>query len=77
MTVSHKLIKILSGHGVANGRTDGRKDERHTIIRPKFHFGRIKSETRGIFLKKQPFMGQGGKMHVPPKKAIKPHVMTS
>jgi len=51
MTVSHKLIKILSGHGVANGRTDGRKDERHTIIRPKFHFGRIKSETRGIFVK--------------------------
>jgi len=55
MTVSHKLFKILSGHGVANGRTDGqtdgRTDERHTIIRSKFHFGRIKSETRGIFVK--------------------------
>jgi len=50
MTVSHTLFKILSGHDVANGRTDrrtdgrtdGRTDERHTIIRPKFHFGRIK-----------------------------------
>ena len=45
MTVTHKLFKILSGHDVANGRTDGwtdgRTDERHTIIRPKFHFGRI------------------------------------
>ena len=45
MTVSRKLFKILSGHDVANGRTDrrtdGRTDERHTIILPKFHFGRI------------------------------------
>ena len=40
MTVSQKRFKILSGHDVANGRTDGR----HTIIRPKFHFGRIKTE---------------------------------
>jgi len=50
MTVTHKLFKILSGHNVANGRTDrqtygrtdGRTDERHTIICPKFYFGRIK-----------------------------------
>jgi len=38
MTVTQKLFKILSGHDLANGRTDGR----HTIICPKFHFGRIK-----------------------------------
>ena len=48
MTVTHKLFKILSGHDVANGRTDGRTDGRrdggHTIIRPKFHFGSIKSK---------------------------------
>jgi len=50
MTVNYKLFKILSGHDVANGRTDrqtdgrtdGRTNERHTIIRPKFHFGHIK-----------------------------------
>ena len=54
MTVTHKLFKILSGYDVANrrtdrrtdgrtdGRTDRRTDERHTIIRPKFYFGRIK-----------------------------------
>jgi len=50
MTVTHKLFKILSGHYVANGwtdrqtdgRTDEQTDERHTIIRPKFYFGRIK-----------------------------------
>jgi len=28
MTVTHKLFKILSGHDVANGRTDGRTDGR-------------------------------------------------
>jgi len=44
MTVTHKLFKILSGHDVAYGRTDGRTDERHTIIRPKFYFGRIKNK---------------------------------
>ena len=44
MTVTHKLFKILSGHDVASGRTDGQTDERHTIIRPKFYFGRIKTE---------------------------------
>ena len=27
---------------LTDGRTDGQTDERHTIIRPKFHFGRIK-----------------------------------
>ena len=52
MTVSHKLFKILSGHDVSNGRTDvqtdRRTDERHTIIRPKFHFGRIKMGTLEI-----------------------------
>ena len=32
MTVTQKLFKILSGHDVANGRTD----ECHTIIRPKW-----------------------------------------
>jgi len=42
MNVTQKLFKILSGHDVANGRTDGQTDGRHTIIRPKFHFGRIK-----------------------------------
>ena len=46
MTVTHKLFKILSGHDVANGRTDrqtdGQTDGGHTIIRPKFYFGRIK-----------------------------------
>jgi len=50
MTVTHKLFKILNGHDVANGRTDGQTDGRtdgqtdgrHTIIRPKFYFGRIK-----------------------------------
>ena len=49
MTVNQKLFKILSGQDVANGRTDGRTDRRtdgqtdgaHTIIRPKFYFGRI------------------------------------
>ena len=39
MIVTNKNFKILSRHDVANGRTDGC----HTIIRPKFHFGRIKS----------------------------------
>jgi len=46
MTVTQKRFKILSGHDVANGRTDrqtdGQTDGRHTIIRPKFHFGRKK-----------------------------------
>ena len=28
MTVTHKLFQILSGHDVANGRTDGRTDRR-------------------------------------------------
>jgi len=46
MTVTQKLFKILSGHDVAygqmDGRTDGPTDGRHTIIRPKFHFGCIK-----------------------------------
>jgi len=28
MTVTHKLFKILSGHDVANGRTDRRTDGR-------------------------------------------------
>jgi len=27
--------------GQTDGRTDGQTDKRHTIIRPKFHFGRI------------------------------------
>jgi len=61
MTVSHKLFKILSGHDVVNGRTDGqtdgrtdgRTDERHTIIRPKFHFGRIKIQTLVEYLGKR------------------------
>jgi len=60
MAVTHKRFKILSGHNIANRRTDrqtdrqtdersdGRKDGRadgpHTIIRPKFHFGRIKTD---------------------------------
>ena len=44
MTVTQKLFKILSRHDVANGRTDRRTDKRHTIIRPKFHFRRIKIE---------------------------------
>jgi len=43
MTVTQKLFKILSGHDVANRRTDRRTDRRLTIKRPKFHFGRIKS----------------------------------
>ena len=51
MTVTHKLFKILSGHDVDNeqtdrqtdGRTDGQTNERHTIIHPKFYFGRIKN----------------------------------
>ena len=42
MTVTHKFFKILSGHDVSNGRTDRQTDECHTIIRPKFLFGRIK-----------------------------------
>jgi len=46
MTVTQKLFKILSGHDVAKGRTDGqtdgRTDRRHTIICPKFYFGHIK-----------------------------------
>ena len=57
MTVTQKLFNILSGHDVAYGRTDGRTDGqtdgpdgrtngRHTIIRPKFHFGRTKKEGR-------------------------------
>jgi len=41
-TVTQKLFKLLRGHDVANWRTDRRTDGRHTIIRPKFHFGRIK-----------------------------------
>jgi len=52
MTVTHKLLKILRGHDVANGRTDrrtdGQTDERHTIICPKFHFGRIKMKALGL-----------------------------
>ena len=28
--------------GQTDRQTDGRTDERHTIIRPKFYFGRIK-----------------------------------
>ena len=31
--------------GQTDGRTDRQTDERHTIIRPKFHFGRIISKT--------------------------------
>ena len=27
---------------LTDGRTDGQTDGRHTIIRPKFYFGRIK-----------------------------------
>jgi len=58
MTVTHKLFKILSGHDVANGRTDGQTDGRtdgqtdgrHTIIRPKFYFGRIKSIGIHVFM---------------------------
>jgi len=42
-TVTQKLFKILSWHDVANGRIDRQADGRHTTIRPKFHFGRIKS----------------------------------
>jgi len=46
MTVTQKLFKILSGHDVANGQTDRRRDRQtdghHTKIRPKFHFGRKK-----------------------------------
>jgi len=28
---------------LTDGQTDRRTDERHTIIRPKFYFGRIKT----------------------------------
>ena len=38
-----ELNKIMSGHDVANRRTDRQTDGRHTILRPKFHFGRIKT----------------------------------
>ena len=31
---------------LTDGRTDGWTDERHTIIRPKFNFGRIKKYNR-------------------------------
>ena len=32
MTVTQKLFKILSGHDVANGRTDGQTDRRTDVI---------------------------------------------
>ena len=49
----------MSGHDVANGRTDrrtvgqtdGRTDGRHTIIRPKFYFGRIKKSFKHMVIK--------------------------
>ena len=39
-----------------DGQTDGQTDGRHTIIRPKFHFGRIEMEKNVPLAGQTPYM---------------------